>query len=320
MLSPAVTVVISLLLVAAIGYLIGSATGKRTASRTPTAMLRRLQAERDQLGTQLKVAETDRDALRSQIELGAAEGDSGSASESEELQRRDEALAELQVRVHSSEDEIEALRSENSALEHRLADRQTALEITTSDREVHAGRLQEITRELETLRRQAAEGSPAADAGAADSGALNRDLDRLRDQLNNQGGQLRVALQNLATRDDELGRLRTKLEDERARIERSPDPDEGKPPIGLAASDDRTRAVSMELEEARAVIADLEARHADEVSWRDERIAELETDRSASDVEIWLEEARAALAQSEEQRAQLAPARRSDRTAGDDCG
>ncbi len=304
MLSPALTVVISLLVVAAIGYLIGSATGKRTASRGPTAMMRRLRVERDELGTKLVETKADRDALRAQLEHDDLERDSGSVSASEELHLRDEALAELQVRLNSTEDEVEAMRSENSALEHRLADRQTALDITMSDREVHAGRLQEVTRELETLRRQAADSSSAlAESGGADGETLKSDLDRLRSQLNNQGGQLRVALQTLVTRDEELGQLRSELESER--LDRPLDADGQL--LGALTSDDRTRAAIGELEEARATAAELEARHLDETRWRDERIAELEAEPgTASEVETWLAEARQGLAESEEDRARLA--------------
>jgi peptidoglycan hydrolase CwlO-like protein len=216
MLSPALTVVISLMLVAAIGYLIGSATGKRTASSASTPQSRHIQQESDELNQRLLETETDRDTLRDQLERSEGQrdaGDEATDAAAQELERRDEALAEIRAQLHSTQSEVDALRSKNSALEHRLADRQTALDITTSDREVHAGRLQEVTQELETLRRQAAKSALAAtDTDGVDVGALRRDVDRKHSQLNNQGGQLREALQALAARDDETGRLRAELE------------------------------------------------------------------------------------------------------------
>ncbi len=309
MLPPALTVVISLLLVAAIGYLIGSATGKRTASSTSTALLRRVQRERDELNGKLLETESDRDALRAQLERGELERDAADESASTaaaELKRREEVLAESQARLHATRDEIEALRSENSALEHQLIDRQTALDITMSDCEAHAGRLQEVTRELEALRRQVAESSAsAANADGVDVGALRLDLERLGGQLNNQGGQLREALQTLAARDEETARLQQELEAAQANTATLA-AENGSQEIGLLSRDGDIRAAVTELEEAHITIVDLETRHDDEIRWRDARITELEAaPQATTEVEIWLAEVRQELAESEEERAQL---------------
>ncbi|HJO03279.1 MAG TPA: hypothetical protein QGG47_04825 [Acidobacteriota bacterium] len=308
MLSPALTVVISLLLVAAIGYLIGSATGKRAAASTPTPLLRRVQRERDELNNKLVETESDRDALRAQLQHRELEHDAGGELDNataEELHRRDEALAEIQSRLHSTQEELEALRGENSALEHRLADRQTALDITMSDREVHAGRLQEVTQELEALRRRVADSSPGTGDDDASVDALRRDVDRLGDQLNNQGGQLREALQTLAARDDEAARLREQLEAVQANSPTLTTGDDGVA-LGLLSTDDGIRAVATELEEARAAIVDLQTRHNDELQWRDARISELEdSPPPTAEVETPIAELRDALVQSQEDCAQL---------------
>lgn len=304
MLSPALTVVISLLLVAAIGYLIGSATGKRSATQTSSPLLRRIQRESDELNRKILETESERDALRAQLE---GDGGGESAGAAEELERRDEALGEIRARLVSTQSEVDALRSEKSALEHRLVDRQTALDITTSDREVHAGRLQEVTQELETLRRQLAESTPGvADANGGGDDALRRDVDQLRNQLNNQGGQLREALQALAARDDETHRLRDELEAAQTNS-LALEADTDSQALGVRSTDDAVRAAVAELEEARATIIEQETRHNDELQWRNSRITELEaTPQTASETETWLAEVRAALTQSETERAALA--------------